>query len=132
LNHSINLRNFSTVVHNLPCLLANLKLFSHLQLNRVKSRLKQQKIHLQYTPEAVELLGSLGFDPNYGARPVKRVIQQMVENEIALGVLKGDFKEDDTVLVDVSSAAIAKGLAPQKKLVLQRVENINEELVAND
>lgn len=103
-----------------------------IQLNRVKSRLKQQKIHLQYTPEAVELLGSLGFDPNYGARPVKRVIQQMVENEIALGVLKGDFKEDDTVLVDVSSAAIAKGLAPQRKLVLQRVENRNEELVAND
>ncbi|KAF8691289.1 hypothetical protein HU200_040415 [Digitaria exilis] len=76
-----------------------------------------KKIHLQYTPEAVELLGSLGFDPNYGARPVKRVIQQMVENEIALGVLKGDFKEEDTVLVDVSSAAIAKGLAPRKKLV---------------
>uniref|UniRef100_K3YPM3 Clp R domain-containing protein n=1 Tax=Setaria italica TaxID=4555 RepID=K3YPM3_SETIT len=103
-----------------------------IQLNRVKNRLKQQKIRLQYTPEAVELLGSLGFDPNYGARPVKRVIQQMVENEIALGVLKGDFKEDDTILVDVSSAAIAKGLAPQKKLVLQRVENRSEELVAND
>ena len=103
-----------------------------MQFNRVKNRLKQQKIHLQYTAEAVELLGSLGFDPNYGARPVKRVIQQMVENEIALGVLKGDFKEDDTVLVDVGSAAIAKGLAPQKKLVLKRVENRNEELVAND
>ncbi|GJM90398.1 hypothetical protein PR202_ga06675 [Eleusine coracana subsp. coracana] len=103
-----------------------------IQLNRVKNRLKQQKIHLQYTPEAVELLGSLGFDPNYGARPVKRVIQQMVENEIAIGVLKGDFKEDDVVLVDASSTAIAKGLAPQKKLVLQRLENGKEELVAND
>jgi ATP-dependent Clp protease ATP-binding subunit ClpB len=103
-----------------------------LQLNRVKQRLKQQKIHLHYTPEAVELLGSLGFDPNDGARPVKRVIQQMVENEIALGVLKGDFKEDDTVLVDASSTAIAKGLAPQKKLVLQRLENGKEDLVANN
>ncbi|TVU02890.1 hypothetical protein EJB05_51570, partial [Eragrostis curvula] len=103
-----------------------------IQLNRVKNRLRQQKIHLQYTPEAVQLLGSLGFDPNYGARPVKRVIQQMVENEIAMSVLRGDFKEDDTVLVDVSSAAIAKGLAPQKKLVLQRLENGKEELVAND
>uniref|UniRef100_A0A0E0G2L2 Clp R domain-containing protein n=1 Tax=Oryza nivara TaxID=4536 RepID=A0A0E0G2L2_ORYNI len=103
-----------------------------IQLNRVKNRLRQQKIHLQYTPEAVEHLGSLGFDPNYGARPVKRVIQQTVENEIALSVLKGDFKEDDTVLVDVSSVAIAKGLAPQKKLVLQRLENANLELVAND
>ncbi|KAF0906060.1 hypothetical protein E2562_009069 [Oryza meyeriana var. granulata] len=103
-----------------------------IQLNRVKNRLRQQKIHLQYTPKAVEHLGSLGFDPNYGARPVKRVIQQMVENEIALGVLKGDFKQDDTVLVDVSSVAIAKGHAPQKKLVLQRLENANLELVAND
>jgi ATP-dependent Clp protease ATP-binding subunit ClpB len=101
------------------------------QLNRVKNRLKQQKIHLHYTPEAVELLGSLGFDPNYGARHVKRVIQQMVENEIAFGVLKGDFKED-TVLVDVNSTAIAKGLAPQKKLILQRLESGKEELVANN
>jgi ATP-dependent Clp protease ATP-binding subunit ClpB len=91
--------------------------------------LKQQKIHLQYTPEVVELLGSLGFDPNYGARPVKRVIQQMVENEIALGVLKGDFKEDDTVLVD---AAMEKSLTPQKKLVVQRLESGKEELVANN
>uniref|UniRef100_A0ACD5YNF8 Uncharacterized protein n=1 Tax=Avena sativa TaxID=4498 RepID=A0ACD5YNF8_AVESA len=99
-----------------------------IQLNRVKNRLMQQKIHLQYTPEAVELLGSLGFDPNYGARPVKRVIQQMVENEIAVGVLKGDFKEDDTVVVDVSSVAIAKGFAPKKKLVLQRLENGSTEL----
>lgn len=103
-----------------------------IQLDRVKNRLMQQKIHLQYMPEAVEHLGSLGFDPNYGARPVKRVIQQMVENEIALGVLKGDFKEDDTVIVDVSSVPIAKGLAPKKQLVLQRLESGSSELVAND
>ncbi|EMS45718.1 Chaperone protein ClpB 2 [Triticum urartu] len=103
-----------------------------IQLNRVKNRLLQQKIHLQYTPEAVEHLGALGFDPNYGARPVKRVIQQMVENEIALGVLKGDFKEDDTVVVDVSSMSIAKGFAPKKQLVLQRLENGSTELVAKD
>ncbi|VAI56019.1 unnamed protein product [Triticum turgidum subsp. durum] len=103
-----------------------------IQLNRVKNRLLQQKIHLEYTPEAVEHLGALGFDPNYGARPVKRVIQQMVENEIALGVLKGDFKEDDTVVVDVSSVSIAKGFAPKKQLVLQRLENGSTELVAKD
>ncbi|KAM3240495.1 hypothetical protein ACQJBY_053905 [Aegilops geniculata] len=103
-----------------------------IQLNRVRNRLLQQKINLQYTPEAVEHLGALGFDPNYGARPVKRVIQQMVENEIALGVLKGDFKEDDTVVVDVSSVSIAKGFAPKKQLVLQRLENGSTELVAND
>ncbi|GJM90396.1 hypothetical protein PR202_ga06673 [Eleusine coracana subsp. coracana] len=97
------------------------------ELNQVKNRLKQQKIHLHYTPEVVELLCSLGFDPNYDG-PVKRVIQQMVENYIAIGILKGDFKEDDAVLVDASSIAIAKGLASQKKFVLQRLENGKEEL----
>ncbi|GJM90394.1 hypothetical protein PR202_ga06671 [Eleusine coracana subsp. coracana] len=88
----------------------------------------EQKLYLQYTPEAVELLDSLGFDPNYGARPVKRWRRM----RLVFGVLKGDSKEDDAVLVDASSTAIAIGLAPQKKLVLQRFENGKEELVAND
>ncbi|KVH95103.1 AAA+ ATPase domain-containing protein [Cynara cardunculus var. scolymus] len=71
-----------------------------IQLNRVKARLKQKKIDLCYTKEATDILGKLGFDPNFGARPVKRVIQQMVENEISMGILRGDFNEDDTLIVD--------------------------------
>ncbi|KAK6119533.1 hypothetical protein DH2020_046700 [Rehmannia glutinosa] len=55
-----------------------------IQLNRVKDRLKQKNINFHYTEEAIKLLAALGFDPNFGARPVKRVIQQMVENEIAM------------------------------------------------
>lgn len=86
-------------------------------MRRVKSRLEQKKINLQYTKEAVDLLAQLGFDPNYGARPVKRVIQQMVENEIAVGVLKGDFAEEDTVLVDVDL------LASDNKLVIKKLES---------
>ncbi|KAK7859089.1 chaperone protein clpb4 [Quercus suber] len=80
-------------------------------LNRLKDRLKQKNIDLHYTKEAVELLGMLGFDPNFGARPVKRVIQQLVENEIAMGVLRGDFKEDDSVIVDASPSA--KNIPPK-------------------
>lgn len=79
--------------------------------------MEQKKINLQYTKEAVDLLAQLGFDPNYGARPVKRVIQQMVENEIAVGVLKGDFAEEDTVLVDVDL------LASDNKLVIKKLES---------
>lgn len=75
-----------------------------IQLNRVKDRLKQKKIDLRYTTEAVDVLGKLGFDPNFGARPVKRVIQQKVENEISMGILRGDFNEDDTIIVDISSS----------------------------
>ncbi|XP_047329496.1 uncharacterized protein LOC124932852 isoform X4 [Impatiens glandulifera] len=75
-----------------------------IQLNRLKERLEQRKIDLQYTPEAVELLGKLGFEPNFGARPVKRVIQQLVENEIAKGILKGDFNEDDSIIIDADNS----------------------------
>nr|CAD1823114.1 unnamed protein product [Ananas comosus var. bracteatus] len=102
-----------------------------IQLARVKERMKQKKINLQYTPEAVELLGLLGFDPNFGARPVKRVIQQMVENVMALNVLKGEFKEDDTVIVDALSPS-AKDLPPHKRLVIKKIESAPEALVAND
>lgn len=84
-------------------------------MRRVKNRLEQKKINLQYTKEAVNLLAQLGFDPNYGARPVKRVIQQMVENEIAVEVLKGDFAEEDTILLDVDQT--------NNKLVIKKVEN---------
>ncbi|KAI3929779.1 hypothetical protein MKX01_025947 [Papaver californicum] len=90
-----------------------------IQLHRLKDRLNQKKIELHYTQQAVDLLGVLGFDPNFGARPVKRVIQQMVENEVALGVLRGDFKEEDTVLVDAN--ADPKDLS-QNKLIIKRLE----------
>ena len=97
-------------------------------MGRVKERLKQKKIELRYTKEAVELLANAGFEPNFGARPVKRVIQQMVENEIALGVLKGEFKEEDAVLVDADSAV-------HGQLIMRKVESAVDRggfLVANN
>ncbi|KAL5980358.1 Chaperone protein ClpB3, chloroplastic [Asimina triloba] len=100
-----------------------------LQLNRLKDRLKQKNIDLHVTEEAVNLLGTLGFDPNYGARPVKRVIQQMVENEVSLGLLRGDFKEEDSIIIDVDMS-----LPPHKRLVVRKLERSTspDALVAND
>ncbi|KAM7492883.1 hypothetical protein LguiB_027492 [Lonicera macranthoides] len=89
-----------------------------IQINRVKERLKQKKIDLCYTKEAVEVLGTLGFDPNFGARPVKRVIQQMVENEVAMGVLRGDFKEEDAIIIDAADDVSAA----KSRLVIKKVE----------
>ncbi|XP_057959540.1 chaperone protein ClpB4, mitochondrial [Malania oleifera] len=105
-----------------------------IQMIRVKDRLKQKKIDLHYTKAAVDLLGKLGFDPNFGARPVKRVIQQMVENEIAMGVLRGEFKEDDSVIVDADVSPPAKGLPPQKMLLIKKVDSGSppEAMVANN
>lgn len=93
-----------------------------LQLERVQQRIADRKMKMQVTETAVELLGSLGYDPNYGARPVKRVIQQYVENELAKGILRGEFKDEDTVLVDTEVSAFSNGQLPQQKLVFQRLE----------
>ncbi|KAL9439937.1 hypothetical protein AB3S75_018744 [Citrus x aurantiifolia] len=105
-----------------------------IQMNRVKDRLKQKKIDLHYTKEAVTLLGILGFDPNFGARPVKRVIQQLVENEIAVAILKGDIKEEDSVIIDVDDSPSAKDLPPRNKLCIKKLESSSsiDAMVAND
>ena len=78
---------------------------------------------IEVSEAAILLLGSLGYDPNYGARPVKRVIQQNVENEIAKGILRGEFKEEDTIVIDTEVSAFSNGQLPQQKLVFRRVEN---------
>lgn len=92
-----------------------------LQLQRVQSRIADRKMTIQVTDAAVQLLGSLGYDPNYGARPVKRVIQQNVENEIAKGILRGEFKEEDCILVDTEVTAYSNGQLPQTKLVFRKL-----------
>ncbi|KAB2011325.1 hypothetical protein ES319_D09G011400v1 [Gossypium barbadense] len=94
-----------------------------LQLERVQNRIADRKIKLQVTDSAIQLLGNLGYDPNYGARPVKRVIQQNVENELAKGILRGEFKDEDTILVDNELTAFANGQLPQQKLVFKKLNN---------
>lgn len=103
-----------------------------LQLERVQMRLADRKIKIQVTDAAVQLLGNLGYDPNYGARPVKRVIQQNVENELAKGILRGEFKDEDTVLIDTEVTAFSNGQLPQQKLVFKRLETGTETVAAED
>ncbi|KAA8521683.1 hypothetical protein F0562_012327 [Nyssa sinensis] len=93
------------------------------EMRRLKERLEQKKIDLHYTKEAVDLLVKLGFEPNFGARPVKRVIQQMVENELAIGLLRGDFKEEDSIIVDVAVTPSSEDRPPQTRLVIKKTEN---------
>jgi ATP-dependent Clp protease ATP-binding subunit ClpB len=71
-----------------------------IQLNRLRKLLAERRITLELTPAAIEQLGAEGYDPIYGARPLKRVIQQRLQNALALRLLQGDFREGDTVLVD--------------------------------
>ncbi|KAG6523942.1 hypothetical protein ZIOFF_013830 [Zingiber officinale] len=94
-----------------------------LQLERVQKRVADRKIKIQVTDAAVEFLGSLGYDPNYGARPVKRVIQQNVENELAKGILRGDFKDEDSILVDTEVTVFSNGQLPLQKLVFRKIDD---------
>jgi ATP-dependent Clp protease ATP-binding subunit ClpB len=72
-----------------------------LQLERLRARLAERGLSLELTDSAKELLAEAGWDPTYGARPLKRAIQRMVENPLALRLLEGEFEEGDTVRVDV-------------------------------
>ena len=71
-----------------------------LQLARLRERLAERQLSLEVTDEAKELLAEEGWDPAYGARPLKRAIQRLVENPLALELLEGRFAESDTVRVD--------------------------------
>ncbi|XP_051114676.1 chaperone protein ClpB3, chloroplastic [Andrographis paniculata] len=97
-----------------------------LQLDRVQKRVADRKMKIEVSDAAIELLGSLGYDPNYGARPVKRVIQQYIENELAKGILRGDYKEEDSILVDTEVTAFSNGQLPQQKFVFRKLESASE------
>jgi ATP-dependent Clp protease ATP-binding subunit ClpB len=71
-----------------------------LQLERLRARLAERGLTLELTDAAKEHLAEAGWDPAYGARPLKRAIQRLVENPLALRLLEGDFGEGDTIRVD--------------------------------
>jgi ATP-dependent Clp protease ATP-binding subunit ClpB len=77
-----------------------------IQLAYLRERLAAQDLALDSTPAARQLLASTGFDPTYGARPLKRIIQREVENPLAEKLLEGTFPRGSTVVVDADSGEI--------------------------
>jgi ATP-dependent Clp protease ATP-binding subunit ClpB len=74
-----------------------------LQLRRLRERLAERRVELELTDAAKEALAEAGWDPAYGARPLKRAIQRLLENPLALELLEGRFSEGDTVRVDTGA-----------------------------
>jgi ATP-dependent Clp protease ATP-binding subunit ClpB len=70
-----------------------------LQVEQLADRLREKGIEIELTDEARTLLGNLGYDPTYGARPLKRVIQKQLVDRLALALLEGEFREGNAVLV---------------------------------
>jgi ATP-dependent Clp protease ATP-binding subunit ClpB len=77
-----------------------------LQLERLRARLAERAFTLEMTEAAKETLADAGWDPAYGARPLKRAIQRLVENPLALRLLEGDFADGDTIRVDAQNGDI--------------------------
>jgi ATP-dependent Clp protease ATP-binding subunit ClpB len=77
-----------------------------IQLERLRTRLAQRELSLAISEEAKDLLGELGWDPQFGARPLGRAIRKHLEDELAKRVLSGELSPGDTIFVDRNSAGL--------------------------
>jgi len=92
------------VFHSLDA--GQIQAIARIQLKGLADRLADQHLDLDVSDSAMAMLGEAGFDPVYGARPLKRTIQQRVENPLAQAVLSGEFSRGDTVRVDAAAGKI--------------------------
>jgi ATP-dependent Clp protease ATP-binding subunit ClpB len=99
------------IFHSL--LKAELRQIVQLQIARLEQRLVERKIALELTDPALDFLVDVGFDPVYGARPLKRTIQRELETTIAKALLRGEFSDTDTIHVDVVNERLVFKRVPQ-------------------
>ncbi len=85
---------------------AQIREIARIQLRGLEKRLAERGIGLQLSDKAYELLGNIGFDPVYGARPLKRAIQQQLENPLASRILAGEFGSGDVARVDAEGGKL--------------------------
>jgi ATP-dependent Clp protease ATP-binding subunit ClpB len=84
--------------------LSQIKEIVDIQVDHLRKRLRERKIEIDLTDAAKEAVAEKGYDPVYGARPLKRTIQKLIQDPLANEILKGDFKEGDHVVVDADES----------------------------
>lgn len=82
---------------------AEIRKIAAIQLQILNKRLAENDLSIEYTDAALDLLGEEGFDPVYGARPLKRAIQSELENPLAQRILAGEFVAGDKIMVDIDN-----------------------------
>jgi ATP-dependent Clp protease ATP-binding subunit ClpB len=87
--------------------LEQLRQIVELQMARLRKLLEERHIELELTDKAKDFLAEAGYDPVYGARPLRRAIQRYIQDQLAPKLLSGDFKEGDTILVDGDTEGLA-------------------------
>jgi len=90
-----------------------------LQVLRLGRRLSDRKMSLKLSDSALDFLADVGYDPVYGARPLKRAIQRELETQIAKSILRGEFTDGDTIFVDVENERLAFKRLPQELLTVK-------------
>jgi len=95
------LNRIDEIIMFAPLTRENVTAIVKIQLEGVTQMLEDADVDFEYTPEAVEWLAELGYDPQYGARPVKRVIQKRVLNELSKQILAGKVNKSGTIVLDV-------------------------------
>jgi ATP-dependent Clp protease ATP-binding subunit ClpB len=88
-----------------------------IQINSLARRLAERDLVLQVSDKALDLLGNVGFDPVYGARPLKRAIQTLLENPLAERLLAGEYESGDVIEVDAADGALIFDKALQGEIV---------------
>ena len=86
--------------------LPQIKEIIDIQLRHLRSLLRDRKMDVELTDAAKEMIAREGFDPVYGARPLKRALQREIQNPLAVRILEGEFKDGDTVVADVKDGKI--------------------------
>ena len=82
-----------------------IRAIAQIQLQGLSARLKEKDMSISISDAAMDTLGELGFDPVYGARPLKREIQQTIENPVAMSILSGEFEAGDRIAVDIDESS---------------------------
>ncbi|MEZ5014778.1 MAG: ATP-dependent chaperone ClpB [Chitinophagales bacterium] len=90
-----------------PLMRSEIKGIVEIQLDLLKKMLAQRDIHIEFSTELVDWLAEEGFDPQFGARPLKRVIQKEIVNELSKKILSGDVRPDDMIRADVFDDVVA-------------------------
>jgi ATP-dependent Clp protease ATP-binding subunit ClpB len=85
-----------------PLTAAHISQIVELQLARVRELLGERKITIELTDRAKQMLSTEGYDPAFGARPLKRAIQRLVQNPLAMALLEGRFTEGDHIVADMA------------------------------
>lgn len=103
------LNRLDDMIHFDPLTIRDLVSIVDLQIEQLADRLRQRRLSLEVTPAAAEWLARIGYDPAYGARPLRRLVQREIGDNLAKNILAGDVVDGDTVTVDADGEGIVLG-----------------------